>query len=82
MNREVADSTNISHTSVHEILWQNLEMKKVCLKLVLKVLMPKQKKERVFVAEMFLNNCEADPTLLGWIIMGTDIHLLRKRLDK
>ncbi len=45
---------------------------KVCLKLVLKVLMQEQKKERVFIAEMFLNDCEADPTLLGWIFTGDE----------
>ncbi len=58
MIRDVADSTE-----------QNLEVK-VYSKLVLKVLMPEQKKERVFMAEMFLNDCEADPTLLEWIITG------------
>ncbi len=70
--RDVADSTDISCTSVHKILQQNLEMKKVCSKLVLKVLMPEQKKEQVFIAETFLNDCEADPTLPGWIIMGDE----------
>ncbi len=35
MIRDVIDSSDISRTSVHKILQQNLEMKKVCLKLVL-----------------------------------------------
>ncbi len=70
--RDVADNTDISRTSEHKILWQNLEMKKVCLKLVLKVLMPEQKKERIFIAETFLNDCEADLMFLGWIIMGDE----------
>ncbi len=69
MIRDVADSADIPCTSNHKILQKNLEMK-VCLKLVLKVLMPEQKKEQVFIAETFLNNCEADPTILGWIITG------------
>ncbi len=71
MIRDVTDSTVISHTSVHKILQQNLEMKE-CLKLVLKVLTPEQKKEQVFIAEMFLNDCEADPKLLRWIITGDE----------
>ncbi len=66
MIRNVADSINILRTSVHKILWQNLKMKNVCSKLVLKVLMLEQKKERVFIAETFLNDCEADLLLLGW----------------
>ncbi len=70
MIRDVADGADISHTSVYKILWQNLEMEKVCLKLVLKVLAPEQKKEWVFIAVTFLNDCEADPTLLRQIIIG------------
>ncbi len=70
--RDVADSTNISRTSVHKILQQNFEMKKVCSKLVLKVLMLEQKKEQVFVAEAFLNDCEADPKLFVRIVTGVE----------
>ncbi len=36
MVRDVVDCTDISHMRMHKILQQNLEMKKVCLKLVLK----------------------------------------------
>ncbi len=63
--RDVTDSNDILSTSVHKIILQNLEMKKVCLKLVLKVLTLEHKKERVFIAETFLNDCEAGPMLLG-----------------
>ncbi len=72
MIRDVTDSADISRTSAHKILRQNLEIEKLCSKLVLKVLTPKQKKEQVFAAEMFLNNCEADLTLLGQIITGDE----------
>ncbi len=65
MIRDVVNNTDISCTSVHKIVGQNLEMKKVCSKLVLNVLMLERKKEQVFIAEMFLNDCEADPVLLG-----------------
>ncbi len=44
----------------------------MCSKPVLNVLTLEQRKERVFTVEMFLNDCEADPTLLGWIIMGDE----------
>ncbi len=46
---DVAGNTDILRMSVHKILRQNLGMKKVCSRLVLKVLMPEQKKERVFI---------------------------------
>ncbi len=49
----MTDSTDISRMRVHKILWQNLEMKKVCLKLILQVSMPEQKKERVFIKKHF-----------------------------
>ncbi len=70
--RDGTDSTDISPMKVHKILRQNLEMKKVWSKMILKVLTIEQKKERVFVAQMFLNDCEADPKLPGWIIAGDE----------
>ncbi len=54
---DVADSTDNSCMNAHKILRQNLKMKKVCSKLVLKVMMLEQKKERIFIAETFLNDC-------------------------
>ncbi len=75
MTRDVAGSTNISHMSVHK-LQQNLEMK-VCSKLVLKVLILEQKKERVFIVSTFLNVCEMDLTLFGWIIVGEKSWIFR-----
>ncbi len=76
--RDVADSIDISCKSVHKILRQNLGMKKVCSKLVLKVLTQEQEKERVFMAETFLSNCEMDLTLLGQIIMGEEVWVFVK----
>ncbi len=75
MLRDVTNSTDISRTSVRKILQRNLKMKKGCSKLVLKVLTPEKKKEQVFIAEIFLNDCEADPTLLGWIITGDELWI-------
>ncbi len=72
MIRDVPDSIDISCTSVRKILRQNLQMKNVCSKLVLKVLMLEQKKERVFIVETFLNECKVGATLLGWIITGDE----------
>ncbi len=78
MIRDVTDSTNISHTSVHKVLRQNLEeKKKVCSKLVLKVFMPEHKKEQVFIIETFFNNCEADLTLFGRIITSDELEVFK-----
>ncbi len=77
MIRDVADSNDISCTSVHKIRRQNLEMKKVCSKPVLKVLMQKQKKGRGFIVEAFLNDCKANPMLLGWIIVGDELWVFK-----
>ncbi len=78
MIRNVADNDHILRTSVHKILRQNLEMKKVRSKMVLKVLTLEQKRGRVFIAETFLQNCEADSTLLGRIISGFQIWFVHK----
>ncbi len=74
------DSTDTSWRSVHKILQQNLELKKECSKLVLKVLIP-EKKERVFFAETFLKNCEEDTTLFGWIITGDESWVFKYDLS-
>ncbi len=88
--RDVADSTDIWCRSEHKILRKNLEMK-VYSKLGLIVLTTEQKKEQVFVVETFLNDCDADPTLLVRIITGDESQVypstkcqsvLWKRSDK
>ncbi len=72
MIRDITDSTDISRTSRHKILQQNLKIKNMRLKLVLKILMPEQKKKCALIAETFLNNAEADLTLLGRIIKSDE----------
>ncbi len=82
MIRDVINSTDTLRTSVHKMLQQNLEMKKMRSKLVLNVKMPEWKKERVFIAEMFLNDCKMDLTLHGWIITGDEWWIFEYDLSK
>ncbi len=53
MVRDFATSTKTSKSSVHTIL-QELNMRKVCSKMVPKVATPEQKQARLFMAETLL----------------------------
>ncbi len=72
MVRDVATSTKISKSSVHTSLQQELNMQKVCLKMVPKVLTPEQKLTRVFMAETLPNDLESNDSLLSRIITGNE----------
>ncbi len=64
----VATRTKISKSSVYMILRQELNMRKVCSKIVLKVLIPEQKQARMFMAETLLYDLDSNDSLLSQII--------------
>ncbi|XP_026829836.1 protein GVQW3-like [Ooceraea biroi] len=51
--RLIADELNLNHTTVHEILINELEMRKICAKMVPKNLTPQQKENRKKCAAIF-----------------------------
>ena len=61
MIRAISELTNINKESVRQILHDDLGMKKVCAKMVLKILTPEQKEHRVNCCADTLENIENDP---------------------
>ncbi len=68
--RDIAKSAKISKSNIHTILRQELNMRKVCSKMVPKVLTPEQKHACVVMDKTLLNNLESDDSLLSQIITG------------
>lgn len=69
--RMIADELSIPKTIVHEILTQNLEMKKLCAKIVPKLLTPEQKAKRVECCEDWLE-AEERGDFLNRVITGDE----------
>ncbi|XP_023311966.1 putative uncharacterized protein FLJ37770 [Anoplophora glabripennis] len=61
---------DIPKTIVHEIVTNNLNMRKVCAKMVPKVLTDDQKMNRLETCQENLNMCESDPEFLNNVITG------------
>ncbi|XP_033609316.1 protein GVQW3-like [Cryptotermes secundus] len=62
--RLMAQTLNIPKSTVHEIVTNNLQMRKVCAKLVPKVLTDDQKSRRVETCQELLDLCESDTHFL------------------
>ena len=59
--RAVAESINIDKETVRQILHNNFNMKKVCSKMVPRLLTPEQKEIRMNICADLLQNIENDP---------------------
>ena len=58
--------------TVRMIAEENLEMRKVCAKMVPKLLAEDQKQQRVTVCQDIIEHLEDDPNLLGRVITGDE----------
>ena len=72
----MAEEFNINRESVRTILLEELHMRKVCTKIVPKLLSDDQKQRRVRVCEDMLERIGADPDFLGRIITGDESWVL------
>jgi septation ring formation regulator EzrA len=70
--RMIADNLNIPKTIVHELVTEKLNMRKVCAKLVPKVLTDDQKNHRVTVATELLERLEIEPNFLDCVVTGDE----------
>lgn len=61
---------NLNHTTVHQILTNELGMKKICAKMVPKNLTPQQKENRKEVCRDLLERIENDPDFFKNVITG------------
>jgi histone-lysine N-methyltransferase SETMAR len=70
--RMIADDLNIPQTQVFEIVTENLAMRKVCAKLVPRVLSEEQKATRKAICQDLLHNVNEDPDFLDNVVTGDE----------
>ena len=70
--RMIAEELSINKDTVWSIITENLEMRKVCAKMVPKLLSEDQKQQRVTVCQDIIERLEDDPDLLGRVITGDE----------
>jgi len=66
----IADEVNVNQESVRRILTEELGMRKICAKMVARNLIEQQRDARVSVCAELLEQVEADPELMEWVITG------------
>ena len=70
--RLIADKSNLPKSIVHEIIATELNMRKVCAKLVPKVLTDDQKQNRILISRDLLGRVENEPDFMQRIITGDE----------
>ena len=70
--RMIAEQVGIDRQTVWEIITEELRMRKICAKMVPKLLSDDQKARRMQVCEDTLQNIENDPELLTKVITGDE----------
>ena len=68
----IADEVSVNKFTVHQIVTQDLMMRKVCAKLVPRVLTTEQKQQRVDVCCKMLNELEKNPDFLDSVVTGDE----------
>ena len=71
--RLIADQVGLPKSIVHEIITTELQTRKVCAKLVPKVLTDKQKENRVSISRELLDRVRGDPDFLVQAITGDEM---------
>ncbi|KAJ8942387.1 hypothetical protein NQ318_016635 [Aromia moschata] len=66
--RELAEITGIDKECVRQILYESFTMRKVCAKVVSKLLTPEQKESRMNICADILSNIDTDTALLDTVI--------------
>ena len=74
--RMMADQLGINKESVRSILVDNLGMRKVCAKMVRRLLLEDQKTRRLHVCQDILQQLQTDATLLEKVITGDESWIL------
>jgi len=70
--RLIADQVGLPKSIVHEIVTTELQTRKVCAKLVPKVLTEEQKENRVSISRELLDRVRGDPDFLEQVITGDE----------
>lgn len=69
---EIASEVNLSHGSVHTILHDHLDMHRISLRMVPKMLNPDHKEHRMTTAGELIDAADADPNFLKKIVTGDE----------
>ncbi|KAJ8961746.1 hypothetical protein NQ318_021347 [Aromia moschata] len=79
--RGLAEITGIDKDCVRQMLHDSFNMRKVCAKIVPKLLTPEQKESRMNICTDILNNIDTDPGLLHTVITtdGSCFFIVEKR---
>ncbi|XP_050527794.1 protein GVQW3-like [Daktulosphaira vitifoliae] len=70
--RMIADEVGIDKMTVHNIITNDLGMRKICAKLVPKVLTDEQKERRVAVASEMIDRLQTESEILDRVISGDE----------
>ncbi|XP_054720558.1 protein GVQW3-like [Uloborus diversus] len=70
--RLIGDKLGLDHMTVFRIVTENLNMRKVCAKLVPKILTDEQNRQRVTACEEMLQRLNNDPNCLDKVITGDE----------
>ncbi|KAJ8960500.1 hypothetical protein NQ318_013784 [Aromia moschata] len=70
--RGLAEITGIDKECVRQVLHESFNMRKVCAKIVPKLLTPEEKESRMNICAEILNNIDTDPGLLDTVIPCDD----------
>jgi len=70
--RLIADQVGLPKSIVHEIFTTELQMRKVCVKLLPKVLTDEQKENRVSISRELLDRVRGNPDFLEQVITGDE----------
>jgi len=70
--RAIAEDVGIDKMTVHDIIKNSLGMRKICAKLVPKLLTDEQKGRRVAVASEILDRLQTEPDFLDRVITGDE----------
>jgi len=68
----IAEEVGLPKTDVHRIITEDLHMRKICAKLVLKNLSDEQKDNRVLVSREILDRVKSEPDFLQGVITGDE----------
>ena len=75
----VSDLNDLNQLTVHQILTQNLDMRKVCAKMVPKKLMTEQKANQRDACLYLLDRPERKPEFFSHVITGDESWIFRVR---
>ncbi|XP_046396633.1 histone-lysine N-methyltransferase SETMAR-like [Ischnura elegans] len=70
--RLIADRVNLNYGTVFQMVTEDLAMRKICAKLVPKVLTDDQKQRRMAVAQEMLERLQAEPNFLDKVVTGDE----------